>query len=52
MFGPQPTEEEWKVWCNKNKQLWGSEYWCINKITDTVDTFDGTPMYNKKRIVR
>ncbi len=27
MFGPQPTEEEWKVWCNKNKQLWDSKYW-------------------------
>ncbi len=40
-FGPQPTEEEWKVWCNKNKQLWDSEYWC-----------DVTPSYNKKRIVR
>ena len=40
MFGPQPTEEEWKVWCKQNKQLWDSEYWLkrINKVTDAVDT--------------
>lgn len=37
MFGPQPTEEEWKVWCKQNKQLWDSEYWLKSNMLKTSE---------------
>lgn len=26
-FGPQPSEAEWKAWCDQNKELWERQSW-------------------------
>lgn len=40
IFRPQPTEEEWKVWCAKNRDMWATKFWLKKWYKGNIDQPD------------